>query len=131
VNSVKRRVLIVEDNQMNRVLERDLLEQAGLEVLEASDAAGGLAIARKEKPDILVLDLRLPDMSGTDLAGILSKDRETSGISVIFVTANIMERDTNALRLLGYREYLAKPIDARTFADEVKRLIYFLELSQT
>lgn len=120
MDGAKTRILLIEDNEMNRILERDLLEQAGLEVLEAADAAGGLALARREKPDVIVMDLRLPDMPGIELAKMLRLDRETCAIPIIFVTADIIGKNMNELKASGFTEYVAKPINTHTFADQVK-----------
>ena len=123
MDRAKTRILIIEDNEMNRILERDLLEQAGLEVLEAADAAGGLTLARREKPDVIVMDLRLPDMSGIELAKILRLDKETGAIPIIFVTADIIGKNMNELKASGFTEYVTKPINTHTFADQVKRYL--------
>ena len=123
MDKAKARILIIEDNEMNRILEKDLLEQAGLGVLEAADAVSGLVLARRERPDAIVMDLRLPDMPGVELAKILRADKETGAIPVIFVTADIIGKNMNDLKASGFTEYIAKPIDTRTFADQVSRHI--------
>jgi CheY-like chemotaxis protein len=123
VDRVKARILIIEDNEMNRILERDLLEQAGLEVLEAADGASGLILARSRRPDAIVLDLRLPDMLGIELAKILRQEKETAAIPVIFVTADIIGKNMNDLKAAGFKEYITKPIDTRTFVDQIKGYI--------
>jgi CheY-like chemotaxis protein len=71
---MKKKALVIDDNKNNLLLAKDLLDVAGFEVFEAEDAAGGIAIARKEKPDIILMDVRLPDMRGTEAARILRKD---------------------------------------------------------
>ncbi|MCX5678752.1 MAG: response regulator [Candidatus Omnitrophica bacterium] len=123
IDRIKTRILIIEDNEMNRILEKDLLEQAGLEVLEAEDAESGLILARREKPDAIVMDLRLPDMLGIELAKILRQDKETGAIPIIFVTADIIGKNMNDLKASGFKEYVAKPIDTRTFVDQIKKYI--------
>ncbi len=79
-----KKALIVDDNGNNLMLEKDLLEVAGFEVFEAEDASSGIAIARKEKPDVIIMDVRLPDMRGSEAARILRQDKETSVIPIIF-----------------------------------------------
>ena len=74
-----KKALVVDDNANNLTLEKDLLEIAGFEVFVSENAAGGIAIARKEKPDIIIMDVRLPDMRGTEAARILRQEKETSG----------------------------------------------------
>lgn len=87
---MKKKVLVVDDNANNLLLEKDLLEVAGFEVLEAENATDGIAIVRKEKPDIVIMDVRLPDMRGTEAARILRQDKETFDIPIVFVTASVM-----------------------------------------
>ena len=82
---MKIKALVVDDNGNNLMLEKDLLEVAGFEVLLAKNATDGIAIARKEKPDIIVMDVRLPDMRGTEAAKILHQDKETCDIPIVFV----------------------------------------------
>ena len=71
---MKKRVLVVDDNGNNLRMEKDLLEVAGFEVFVAEDAASGIAIAKKERPDVIVMDVRLPDMRGSEAARILRQD---------------------------------------------------------
>ena len=87
-----KKVLVVDDNASNLMLEKDLLDVAGFEVFVAENAAGGIAIALKEKLDIIIMDVRLPDMRGTEAAGILRLEKETSDIPIVFVTASVMAR---------------------------------------
>jgi len=87
---MRKKALVVDDNANNLMLEKDLLEVAGFEVFEADNAFGGIAIARKEKPDIIIMDVRLPDMRGTETARILRRDKETRDIPIVFVTASVL-----------------------------------------
>jgi two-component system, cell cycle response regulator DivK len=82
--------LVVDDNERSLILERDLLEVAGFKVFEANNAYDGVAIARKENPDIIIMDMRLPDMRGSEAARILRQDKETRAIPIIFVTASVL-----------------------------------------
>ena len=86
---MRKKALVVDDNENNLLLEKDLLEVAGFEVFVADNAAGGIAIARKEKPDIIIMDMRLPDMRGSEAARILRQDKETSVIPVVSVAASV------------------------------------------
>jgi two-component system cell cycle response regulator DivK len=74
---MRRKAVVIDDNGNNLMLEKDLLEVAGFEVFEAENASDGIAIVRKEKPDIIIMDIRLPDMRGTEAAEILRQDKET------------------------------------------------------
>jgi two-component system, cell cycle response regulator DivK len=118
-----KRVLIVEDNRKNRLLEKDLLEKAGLEVFEATDGASGIVLAQKEKPDVIVMDVRLPDMRGTQAVRMLRQRPETCKIPVIYVTASVVGEAVDELRLFPNTMILTKPINTRTFAEEVSRCI--------
>ena len=87
---MRKKALVIDDNANNLLLEKDLLDVAGFEVFVAQDASGGIAIARKEKPDIIIMDIRLPDMRGSEAAIILRQYKETSDIPIVFVTASVM-----------------------------------------
>ena len=120
---MKKKVLVVDDNEANLILEKDLLEVAGFEVLVAQDASGGIAIARKEKPDIIIMDVRLPDMRGSQAASILRQDKETSGIPIVFVTASVMAGEKEEISAITNSGFIAKPINTRTFAKEINQFI--------
>ena len=118
-----KRVLVVDDNANNLMLEKDLLEVAGFEVFEAENAADGIAIARKEKPDIILMDVRLPDMRGTEAARILRQDEETRGIPIVFVTAAVMAEGIEEVKDIPNSGFIGKPINTRTFVQEISQLI--------
>ena len=120
---MKKRLLIIEDNEKNRMLEKDLLEIEGFEVFEAKDATAGIALARKEKPDGIVMDVRLPDMRGTQAATKLRRDPETSGIPIIFVTASVIGEGMEEIKAFPNTMFLTKPIDTRTFARKIRQYI--------
>ncbi|MFA6141925.1 MAG: response regulator [Candidatus Omnitrophota bacterium] len=120
---MKNRALIVDDNRNNLMLEKDLLEVAGFEVFEAENAAVGIAIARKEKPDIIIMDVRLPDMRGSEAAKILRQDKETSDIPIVFVTASVMAEGREEIRPITNSAFIGKPINTRTFAKEISQFI--------
>ena len=120
---MKHKALIVDDNGNNLMLEKDLLEVAGFEVFEAEDAAGGIAIARKEKPDIIILDIRLPDMRGSEAARILRLDNDTRDIPIVFVTASVMAEGKEEIKDITNSGFITKPINTRTFALEISKFI--------
>ena len=120
---MKKKVLVVDDNANNLMLEKDLLEVAGFEVFEAENASDGIAIARKEKPDVIIMDVRLPDMRGTEAARILRQDKEACDIPIIFVTASVMEEGREELKDITNSGFIGKPINTRTFAKEVSEFI--------
>jgi two-component system cell cycle response regulator DivK len=118
-----KKVLVVDDNKSNLKLEKDLLEVAGFEVFVAENAASGIAIARKEKPDVIIMDVRLPDMRGSEAAGILRQDKETSDIPIIFVTASVMAGEKEEIKNIINSGFIGKPINTRTFAKEISQFI--------
>jgi two-component system cell cycle response regulator DivK len=112
-------ILIVEDNDKNLKLARDVLRFGGFETLEASTAAEGVALAAEHSPDVILMDIQLPDMDGTTALGRLRAELATKAIPVVALTAFAMDRDRDRLLGAGFDGYLAKPIDVKTFADEV------------
>ena len=123
VYKLKKKALVVDDNGSNLMLEKDLLEVAGIEVYEAENAADGIAIARKEKPDIIIMDVRLPDMRGSEAAQILREDKETSDIPIVFVTASVMAEGREEIKDIDNSGFIGKPINTRTFAKEISQFI--------
>ena len=120
---MKKKALVVDDNANNLMLEKDLLEVAGFEVFVAENAADGIAIVRKEKPDIIVMDVRLPDMRGTEAAMILRQDKETRDIPIVFVTASVMAEGREDIKDITNSGFIGKPINTRTFAKDVSKFI--------
>lgn len=121
---MKKKALIIDDNPNNLLLEKDLLEIAGLEVFTAENANSGIAIARSEKPDVIVMDMRLPDMTGAEAAKILRQDIETGTIFIVFVTASVMAgTGIEETSIIPNSAFISKPINTRTFAKEVCQFI--------
>ena len=120
---MKKKALVVDDNANNLMLEKDLLEVAGFEVFEAENASDGIAMARREKPDIIIMDVRLPDMRGSEAAKILRQDEETRDIPIVFVTASVMAEGREELKGIPNTGFIGKPIDTRTFAKKIREFI--------
>jgi CheY-like chemotaxis protein len=120
---MKRKVLVVDDNGNNLMLEKDLLEVAGFEVFEADNATGGIEIAKREKPDVILMDVRLPDMRGSEAALILRRDRETADIPIVFVTASVMAEGKEEIKDIPNSGFIGKPINTRTFVKEISQFI--------
>ena len=116
-------VLIVEDDERNLKLVRHILNHRGLETLEARTAADGIELARTHLPDVVLMDLRLPDMDGRAAVGMLRSDPATASIFVAAVTASAMRGDREELLGHGFDAYFAKPIDAHGFVDELTSLL--------
>ena len=120
---MKKRALVVDDNEKNLLLEKDLLEVAGFDVFEAENAADAIAMARKEKPDIILMDVRLPDMRGTVAARILRQDKATSDIPIIFVTSSVMAEGIEEIKDIADTGFISKPINTRTFVEDIIKYI--------
>jgi two-component system, cell cycle response regulator DivK len=112
-------VLIVDDNEKNRKLAREVLRAAGLRTLEAATGDETIALAALHRPDVILLDLRLPDMDGTDVARELRGGAGTGRIPVVALSAS-PHAGTDRLLAAGFDGYLQKPIDVRTFPEQVR-----------
>lgn len=120
---MSKKILVIDDNENNLMLEKDLLEIAGFEVFEAGNATSGIVIAMKEKPDIIVMDVRLPDMRGSEAAKILRQNKDTSDIPIVFVTASVLSEEKDNFQAISNSGFIGKPINTRTFAQEISQLI--------
>ncbi len=113
-------VLIVDDNDRNVKLARDVLRFAGFRTIEAGTAGGGVALASEHLPDVILMDIRLPDMDGTAAVGILKQDARTARIPVVALTSFAMKGDRERFLAAGFDGYLEKPISVREFPDQVR-----------
>jgi two-component system cell cycle response regulator DivK len=109
------RVLIIEDLPVNMLLMVAILERAGHRSIEAETAAQGIALARAQRPDVILMDIQLPDMDGLAATRILKADPELQHIPVIAVTAFAMKGDEDAVRAAGCDGYVTKPIRYQEF----------------
>jgi two-component system cell cycle response regulator DivK len=116
-------VLVVEDIAANLALATKLLRLAGHDVLSADNAQRGIALARERHPDLVLMDLGLPDMNGWEALAELRADPETEGLRVIAFTAHAMIGDRNRALEAGFNGYITKPIDYATFAESVGELL--------
>jgi two-component system cell cycle response regulator DivK len=114
-------VLIVDDNDRNRKLAGDVLRYAGFRTLEAATAVEAMALAADSLPDVILLDLRLPDLDGTVAARILRSDPRTSGVPIVALTALPVGDDDDLLTRAGFHGCIVKPIDIESFPDVVRR----------
>ncbi|MCK5285022.1 MAG: response regulator [Alphaproteobacteria bacterium] len=118
-------VLIVEDNELNMKLFRDLLEAHGIDTIETKDGKNVLDMAREHKPDLILMDIQLPEISGLDVTKWLKEDEELKEIPVIAITAFAMKGDEQKIREGGCEDYISKPISVGKFLDVVN---YYLGL---
>ena len=114
-------VLVVDDNAMNRKLACDVLEAAGFRTVQAATAAEGIAQATERAPDLILLDLRLPDMPGVEVARRLRGDDGAPRIPIVAMSALSLEEHGEWLEVAGFAGYLDKPIHVSTFPEQVRR----------
>ena len=112
-------VLIVEDNSKNVKLMRDVLQFHGYRTAEAMTAEDGLAIAFRERPDLVLMDVRLPGMDGLAALKLLHADPRTSSVPVVAVTASVMPDERDRFSEAGFDGFIAKPIDIREFPRQI------------
>ncbi len=120
---MSKKILVIEDNEQNRILMRQILKYHGYELLEASDGAAGLAMAKEHMPDLILLDLQMPVMGGFAVIHELRKTPELSKLKVIAVTSFAMKGDREKALEAGFNEYVTKPIDTRKFIEVVKNIL--------
>ena len=122
-SSATKRILVVEDNELNMKLLNDVLEAHGYNVLSTGEGAVAVAWARQYRPDLILMDLQLPDMSGLDVTRQLKADEDTASIPIVAVTAFAMAGDEKKALDHGCDAYVAKPIDLRNFLDLIAGFI--------
>ncbi|HEV8662480.1 MAG TPA: response regulator [Candidatus Methylomirabilis sp.] len=116
-------ILIIEDNRRNMLLVRELLAMHGFRALEASDAEEGIARAKAERPDLILMDLQLPGMDGLTATRLLRQDPATAAIPVIALTAHAMKGDRERALEAGCTGYIPKPIDTRRFLAQIRTFL--------
>ena len=114
-----KRILVVEDNMENLRLFRALLHLGGAIVLEADNARAGLEIAKREQPDMILMDIHMPGMDGLEATRVLRADETTQAIPILAVTASIMPRELDEIINAGCDSYLPKPIEPGSFARQI------------
>jgi two-component system cell cycle response regulator DivK len=112
--------LIIDDSDANRKLVRVVLRADGFETIEAATGAEGIALAIEHVPDVILMDLRLPDMGGAQAARRLDENERTSGIPVVALSVMPLEESGEWLEAAGFAGWLAKPISVGTFPDQVR-----------
>ena len=117
------KILIVEDNPVNLELFQDLIELEGYEVVSAITGREAIEKAKREMPDIILMDIQLPGMDGWEATTILKKTPETKDIPIIALTAHAMEGDKGKAFDLGCDSYISKPINTRTFISDIKKVL--------
>jgi two-component system cell cycle response regulator DivK len=118
-----KKVLVVEDNELNMKLFRDLLEAHGYVTVPTSNGNAVLDLARTEKPDLILMDIQLPEVSGLDVTKWLKADAELKTIPVIAVTAFAMKGDEQKIREGGCEDYISKPISVTGFIETIQKYL--------
>lgn len=113
-------VLVVDDNEQNVKLARDVLGFAGFRTLEARTGGEGVSLAAQHLPDVILMDIRLPDMDGTDAVRLLKGEMSTATIPVVALTSFAMKGDRERLLAAGFDGYLEKPISVRDFPEQIR-----------
>src|SRR5437588_4533330 len=116
-------ILIVEDNEKNLKLVRDVLQVKGYATIEAGTAEDGIKLAAEHKPDLILMDIHLPGMNGIDALRVLRADAATSAIPAIAVTASVMQQDRKLITDAGFDGYVGKPINLKEFLDAVRGIL--------
>ena len=112
--------LVVDDNARNLRLARDVLQAGGFQTVEASNGAEALAAALECAPDVILMDIRLPDIDGTEVARRLKADGRTASIPIVALTSLAMKGDRERFLASGFDGYLEKPISVRELPDQVR-----------
>jgi len=116
-------ILIVEDNELNMKLFNDLLEANGYRTIQTRSGMEAIGLAREHRPDLILMDIQLPEVSGLEVTKWLKEDDELRGIPVVAVTAFAMKGDEERIREGGCEAYLSKPISVAKFLETVRHFL--------
>jgi two-component system cell cycle response regulator DivK len=116
-------ILYVEDNELNRRIVRDLLRRTSYRLLEAPDGETGMTVARQERPDLILMDVQLPVVSGIEATRTLRAEPATAGTPIIAITSFALAGDEEKARQAGATAYLAKPYSPRDLLELIRRLV--------
>jgi two-component system, cell cycle response regulator DivK len=119
----QKKILIVEDNELNMKLFHDLLEVHGYTTLQTKDGREALQLAREHRPDLILMDIQLPEVSGLEVTKWIKADDELKSIPVIAVTAFAMKGDEEKIRSGGCEAYIAKPISVNSFLETIQTVL--------
>lgn len=118
-----KKVLIVEDNELNMKLFNDLLEANGYQVVQTRSGLHALDLAKEHRPDLILMDIQLPEVSGLEVTKWIKEDETIASIPIIAVTAFAMKGDEERIRQGGCEAYISKPISVATFMQTIKHHI--------
>ena len=123
MNGTAKTVMVVEDNDLNMKLFHDLLEAHGYNILQTKDGMEALRLAREYRPDLILMDIQLPEVSGLEVTKWIKEDDTLKSIPVVAVTAFAMKGDEEKIREGGCEAYIAKPISVTNFLQTVERFL--------
>ena len=112
-------VLVVEDNPLNMKLIRSMLQLGDFDMIEAPDAESGIELAKKIKPDLILMDIQLPGMDGLSATQLIKNDPSLNKVPIVAITSYAMHGDEQKAKSAGCSGYIAKPIDTRSFLDTI------------
>ena len=116
-----RKVVVVEDNELNMKLFREVLESSGYRMLEAGTGERAVALTTEHRPDLVLMDIHLPDIDGVEALRMLRADERTASVPVLALTAQAMEGDRERFLAAGFDGYLSKPVNIADLLDAVRR----------
>lgn len=116
-------ILIVEDNEKNMKLARDILRAKGYDTLEAVNGLEGVQMALQHKPDLVLMDIQLPDINGIEAFARIRAEPITAGIPVVAFTASVTANDRSRIGDAGFDAFLSKPINLKEFVETVRRML--------
>jgi two-component system cell cycle response regulator DivK len=116
-------ILIVEDNENNMMLVRDVLQFKGYETLEATTGAEGVRLAIERKPDLILMDIQLPDIDGLTALAQIRADAAVRHVPVLAVSASVMPDDQQRIAASGFDAFITKPINVKSFVGTVERFV--------
>jgi two-component system cell cycle response regulator DivK len=123
IKGYMKKILIVEDNELNMKLFNDLLETSGYETRQTREGLKAISIAKKFLPDLILMDIQLPEVSGLEVAKWIKDDDNLSNIPIVAITAFAMKGDQERILDGGCEAYLSKPISISTFLDTIGNLV--------
>jgi two-component system cell cycle response regulator DivK len=118
-----KKILIVEDNDLNLKLFRDLLEAHGFETFETKDGSNAVMLTQQVRPDLILMDIQLPEISGLDITRKIKADKDICDIPIIAVTAFAMKDDEEKILRAGCQAYISKPISIAHFMQTIDRFL--------
>jgi two-component system cell cycle response regulator DivK len=118
-----KKILIVEDDDLDMKLFHDLLEGKGYAILQTRDGRHAMTLAREHRPDLILMDIQLPEVSGLEVTDLMKKDPDLKSIPIIAVTAFVTDGDTEAMRMAGYSACIAKPISIAEFLGTIEQVL--------